>query len=248
MKVVGAEKLTSKSLAELVRDEVMRLIAKGKLQPGDRLNEVHLAEAFGISRGPIREAARELEGQGFLFSRPNQGFFVTSFSSEEIHDIYETKSWLEQAFIADLANHTDIATRRSIRSDVDSIVEADRAIFSETLFQFRLRASAYIHNRFLAELMITLYRKFYIVAVVVKASDHVAREAKIVSVLRRFWDAMIENDIEKARVIMAEDTAYWQADLLPRFAGDARDRIDPEPPELAKFGRSRVRPLFSRQA
>ena len=58
-----SEKLMSKSLAELVRDEVMRLIAKGELQPGDRLNEVHLAEAFGISRGPIREAARELEGQ-----------------------------------------------------------------------------------------------------------------------------------------------------------------------------------------
>ncbi|MFZ0206314.1 MAG: GntR family transcriptional regulator, partial [Roseiarcus sp.] len=69
MKVEAAGKLISTSLSGAVRDRLIRLIAAGDLRPGDRLNEVHWAESFGISRGPIREAARELEGQGLLVSR-----------------------------------------------------------------------------------------------------------------------------------------------------------------------------------
>jgi DNA-binding GntR family transcriptional regulator len=221
MKVATADRLTLKSLSEAVRDRLLRLIAKGELQPGDRLNEVHLADGFGISRGPIREAARELEGQGFLVSRPNQGFYVANFTPREIRDIYEAKDWLEAAFISDIAAHVEIATRRAILADIDCIDRTDRVTFTETLFQFRLRMSTHIPNRFLADLMIALYRKFYIVSAIVKVPGGEERQARIVNVLRRFWTAMVEADVEVARAIMADDTAYWLSDLPPRFAVDA---------------------------
>jgi hypothetical protein len=65
--------------------------------------------------------------------------------------------------------------------------------------------------------MITLYRKFYIIAAVVIASDDESRLARIVLVLRRFWSAMANDDVAGARAVMDEDTDYWLADLLPRF-------------------------------
>lgn len=220
MDVASTDRLTPKTLSEAVRDRLLRLIAKGALQPGDRLNEARLADEFGISRGPIREAAREMEGQGFLVSRPNQGFYVANFTPREIRDIYEAKDWLEAAFIADIAAHVDVAARKAILDDIGSIAMTDRVLFSETLFQFRLRMSRHIHNRFLADLMIALYRKFYIVSAIVKVPEEQGRRARIVNVLRRFWTAMVADDVEAARAIMKDDTAYWLSDLPPRFAAD----------------------------
>ena len=83
-----------------------------------------MAQTLGVSRGPIREAARELEGQGFLVSRPNQGFYVVDFDAQSIRDVYEAKDWLEAAFVADLARSLSFARTarnpgaRSTRSTV----------------------------------------------------------------------------------------------------------------------------------
>jgi len=220
MKVEAAHKLTTTSLSGAVRDQLIRLIAAGKLRPGERLNEVHWAESFGISRGPIREAARELEGQGFLVSRINQGFYITNFTAAEIRDIYEAKDWMEAAFISDLAAHTNAAARRSVLADVDSVEGADRIEFNETLFQFRMRMSKHIHNRFLADLMFTLYRKFYILSALVRTPETQERQVRILSTLRRFWTAIAADEIDAARTVMREDTAYWLADLPARFEAD----------------------------
>lgn len=219
MNLASTTPLHSPSLTQTVRGQLMRLIAQGTLRPGARLNEVHLAERFGISRGPVREAARELEGAGVLVSRPRQGFFVVSFTPAEIRDIYETKTWLEEAFIADLAGHLPMAARQAILADIGSIDTTGREAFGETLLQFRRHVCDQLRNRFLAELMTALYRKFYVISAVVPVTDNAVREQWILVVLRRFWTAMIAGDTDAARAVMAEDTAHWLADLPQRFAG-----------------------------
>jgi DNA-binding GntR family transcriptional regulator len=221
--------LNSPGLAHAVRGQLMRLIAQGRLRPGSRLNEVHLAERFGISRGPVREAARELEGAGVLVSRPRQGFYVVNFTPAEISDIYETKNWLEDAFITDLSAHLPVAARHAILADTGSIDTIDRESFGETLLQFRRRVCDQLRNRFLAELMTALYRKFYVISSVVPVTDNAARQEWILVVLRRFWTAMIAGDADAARAAMAEDTAHWLADLPQRFAATAEMPPSPSP-------------------
>ena len=81
------------------------------------------------------------------------------------------------------------------------------------LFAFRLRVLARLRNRFVAELMTVLYRKFYIFSVVVDVSDDDARVGRIVKTLRGFWSAMARDDLETARRALREDTAYWLAEL-----------------------------------
>ena len=73
MPSASVERLKLKSLAEAARERIMRFIARGELKPGDRLNEAQMAHRLGVSRGPIREAARELEGQDFSSAAPTRG-------------------------------------------------------------------------------------------------------------------------------------------------------------------------------
>jgi len=220
-------RLTSKTLSEAVSDRLLRLIAQGELKPGDRLNEVHLAVRFGVSRGPVREAARELEGKGVLQSRPRLGFYVATVTSREIVDVYEAKRWLEDALVADFAAHTGTAVRKSLLADIDGIDETDRVAFRENVFQFRLRTCAQVCNRFLADLLIALYRRLYTIGAVVTVEESGERQAWILTTLRRFWRAMVHDDLDAARAVMAEDTAHWLADLLPRF-DEQSDRTTPK--------------------
>jgi DNA-binding GntR family transcriptional regulator len=215
LSISSVEALRITSLSEAVRERLMRAIARGDLKPGARLNEAQMAQTLGVSRGPVREAARELEGQGFLVSRPNQGFYVVDFDAQAIRDVYEAKDWLETAFVADLARSLTIPERREILAEIDALDRSDRLAFTQNLFDFRARVVARLNNRFLADLMTVLYRKFYIVSLVVDAGDDAERVARITDVLRRFWTAMTRDDLESASEILRDDTAYWLADLPP---------------------------------
>ena len=220
--MTSVEALRITSLSEAVRERLMRAIARGDLKPGARLNEAQMAQTLGVSRGPVREAARELEGQGFLVSRPNQGFYVVDFDAQAIRDVYEAKDWLETAFVADLARSLTLLERGEILAEIDALDRSDRLAFTQNLFDFRTRVVARLNNRFLADLMTVLYRKFYIVSLVVDAGDDAARVARISLVLRRFWTAMACGDLQSAREVLRDDTAYWLADLPPSSGAGER--------------------------
>ena len=250
MPSASVERLKLKSLAEAARERIMRSIARGELKPGDRLNEAQMAHRLGVSRGPIREAARELEGQGFFVSRPNQGFYVVTLTPGEIRDICEAKDWLEAAFISDLAQNMGISQRREILSELDALDGSNGVAFTETLFQFRQRVLAMLRNRFLADLMTTLYRKFYIISVLVDIADERGGAMHILDVQRRFWTAMANENIDGARAVMREDAAYWLADLPPRFPPGPNVRRGQwhERPreEFDRRTRSRAHPMAAR--
>ncbi len=213
-------KLQTRSLSETIVDELVQLIASGGLKPGQRLNEVRLADGFGVSRGPLREAARELEGQGLVVSRPRQGFYVAEFSARDIADLYEVKRWIDEAVIEDVLTYSDVATRQEILADVNSIDDSEKMAFSNSLFAYRSRMVERLHNRFLASQALFLYRQFHIVTALVNPSDPAARIERIIGTLRRFWQALVEGDGKAAAQIMAEDREFWLADLVPRFAAN----------------------------
>ncbi|MBK1783644.1 GntR family transcriptional regulator [Prauserella cavernicola] len=71
------------------------MILDGKLPPGERLNEVHLSQALGISRGPLREAINRLAVEGLVEAVTHRGVYVRSFSARELSDFYELRVALE---------------------------------------------------------------------------------------------------------------------------------------------------------
>jgi DNA-binding GntR family transcriptional regulator len=83
------------SAADRIEAALTDDIAAGQLQPGERLDEVGLAERFGVSRTPVREALSRLLAQGILTARGGRGLRVTEYSREQLAQIFEAMYEIE---------------------------------------------------------------------------------------------------------------------------------------------------------
>jgi DNA-binding GntR family transcriptional regulator len=83
------------SLGKLVRDEMLGLILRGELAPGQRINEPDVAARLRVSRVPVREALRELESSGLVAARKHSGVFVRVLDPKEVADLYELRLALD---------------------------------------------------------------------------------------------------------------------------------------------------------
>jgi DNA-binding GntR family transcriptional regulator len=84
----------TESLTSIIRRELERMIARGELKAGERLNENALAAKLGVSRGPIREACRGLEQSGLVHVIVNRGVFVREIGQREAAELYEVRAVL----------------------------------------------------------------------------------------------------------------------------------------------------------
>ncbi|QHQ36907.1 GntR family transcriptional regulator [Algicella marina] len=119
-------------------DQLTELIVTGELAAGTKLTETGLASALQISRGPLREAIRELVEAGLLVSQPYKGLFVRSASPRDLQEIYSLRTTLEQfAFKECWAKRTpaaldDLRGRElSLRQAVDDGIAPTAAIARE---------------------------------------------------------------------------------------------------------------------
>jgi len=83
------------TLREKILETIRDAIIAGALKPGEKVAEPELADRFGISRTPIREAFRQLESEGYLTVIPRKGAVVVSFSEKDVEEFYAIKSILE---------------------------------------------------------------------------------------------------------------------------------------------------------
>src|SRR5262245_1518115 len=109
------ELVQSRSLPALLQREIERLILEGTIAAGDRLNESELAQKFGTSRGPIREALRALEQGGLVRLEKNRGVFVRVISVAEADEIYEVRAALDQQIGRLAAERAKDADLRELR-------------------------------------------------------------------------------------------------------------------------------------
>lgn len=82
-------------LRESVAKSIREAIQSGALKPGERLVEADIAEQMGISRAPVREALRQLEGEGLVETAPRRATAVARFSRDDILEIYSLRAVLE---------------------------------------------------------------------------------------------------------------------------------------------------------
>lgn len=120
---IGAKHRT---LRESVAEEIRRLIMIGELQPGERLVEDRLAEQLGVSRNPVREAIRALEGTGLVEVIPRRGAYVSQLDPLQASQLLELRAVIE-GYAARLAarNRTDEHVA-ALRECIDGGMEASR--------------------------------------------------------------------------------------------------------------------------
>ena len=121
------------SLSKLVRDDMLALILKGELVPGQRISEPDVASRLRVSRVPVREALRELESSGLVVARKHSGVFVRQLQPADIRDLYQMRGLLDgfagrcaaglpqaerQALVAVLGTSADAMLHAAGRHDV----------------------------------------------------------------------------------------------------------------------------------
>jgi GntR family transcriptional regulator of gluconate operon len=89
------EPIEQHALGDLVADKLRYRIAQGSYRPDERLVEGALAEQFGVSRGPIRDALRTMEAEGLVYTG-RKGAFVKGFTLEDIDELYSLRDAIEQ--------------------------------------------------------------------------------------------------------------------------------------------------------
>jgi DNA-binding GntR family transcriptional regulator len=94
--------------------QIREMLLSGELLPGQKVHQGELAEQLNISRIPVREALATLQAEGVLVHKPNTGFTVARFSSEDLSEIYLMRRLLE----TELLRSIDLST-----VDVDRMVE-----------------------------------------------------------------------------------------------------------------------------
>jgi DNA-binding GntR family transcriptional regulator len=83
-------------LRQRLKDVLLRRILGGAYQAGDRLVELKIAQEFGTSQAPVREALRDLEATGLVISKPRRGTYVAEVLSEGLREIYAVRGALEE--------------------------------------------------------------------------------------------------------------------------------------------------------
>ncbi|MBA5686686.1 GntR family transcriptional regulator [Rugamonas apoptosis] len=88
-------------------------ITSGSLPPGTVLRQVELAEEFGVSRIPVREALQALQSEGLVVIEPNRGAFVASYSAEQLSEMFDLRVMLEvDALRYAIPQHTERSIRK----------------------------------------------------------------------------------------------------------------------------------------
>ncbi len=112
-------------LRKQIKDELVNRIINGGYAPGERLTELRIAEQFGTSQAPVREALRDLEVTGLVVHAPRRGTYVAKKLPDSLREIYSVRGSLEETAVRTaiklLAGNT-----AELQSEVDAMAEAAR--------------------------------------------------------------------------------------------------------------------------
>lgn len=147
-------------LSEQIRNALTDDIASGALPAGASLDEQDLADRFGASRTPVREALRQLSVSGLVEMRPHRGGVVARLTSEQIMDMFETSAEIE-AMCVRLATYRMTPLERSHLLELHELSrtlvergDIDRYDAFNTSFHEAIYGAT--HNSFMAEQALTI--------------------------------------------------------------------------------------------
>ncbi len=150
------KKTKSDELLELLQEDIL----SGKLPPGTRLTEEHLAAQFGVSRTPVREALKQLAANRFADMVPHKGVVVTNIPPELMQEMFEAMAELEAA-CARLAalkmTSEERAHLKILHQRCDAAAQASDILrYHEANLDFHTAIYQGSRNGFLAEMTINL--------------------------------------------------------------------------------------------
>jgi DNA-binding GntR family transcriptional regulator len=144
---------------------ILEAIDHGTYKPGDRLVESELAERFGVSRTPIREALQRLETQSMLI-RDGRSLIVASLDHNQLAELYVVRTELEGLAARLAARHATEEEVRVLQTMIaeDRKIVGDPAALSRTNRRFHRQVHLASHNRFLVQQLDLVHRSMALLA------------------------------------------------------------------------------------
>lgn len=152
----SAERKQRRSAAQRIEKCLLDEISAGELSPGQRLDEVGLAERFGASRTPVREALSRLTAQGILVQGEKRGVFVAEYNREQLSQMFEAMHEIEAACARIVSQRLNFLARAEIEAAQIACLEAadagDRAAYLRANEEFHFAIYRATGNPYMAEI------------------------------------------------------------------------------------------------
>jgi DNA-binding GntR family transcriptional regulator len=146
---MAAVSLTPRALYQEVAELLRQRIFNRELEPGSWIDELKLAEEYGISRTPLREALKVLATEGLVTMKVRRGAYVTEVSERDLADVYHLLALLESdaaGVVATEATTAQLKELQSLHRELEKSV-GQREKFFELNEAFHMRLLAIADNR-----------------------------------------------------------------------------------------------------
>jgi DNA-binding GntR family transcriptional regulator len=198
----------------MVIDELRQAILSGRLKPGERLVEERLAEEFGVSRNPVREAIRALASQGLIEVTARRGASVVNMTEQEARETIEVRALLEghNARLAARRRDKDVIKRiqKVLRKGSQAVASGRPDELTELNLQFHRELGAAGQNTVLGDVLKILRER---TAILFSPTDPIHQQ--------RSWDehaailrAIIDGEQRRAATLAAEHVIRAGSDYL----------------------------------
>ncbi|GKS84439.1 MULTISPECIES: GntR family transcriptional regulator [unclassified Acidovorax] len=204
---MSAATLTPRALYEEVAEQLRQRIFRRELQPGSWIDELRIAEEFGISRTPLREALKVLAAEGLVTMKVRRGAYVTEVSDKDLRDVYHLLALLESdaaGVVAASATAEQLRELEGLHRELAASVD-DRERFFAVNERFHMRVLELADNRWRNQMVADLRK-------VMKLNRHnsLLKQGRIDESLRehgRVLAALQAHDAQAAACAMREHFA-----------------------------------------
>jgi len=209
------------NLTEQVYDQLIDILIRGELQPGDVIVERRMAERLNASRTPVREALGRLEAEGLVYKQPSRGVTVSPFSTEAFVELLNVRQLLESEAARLAAGRIPQDKLDTIREALKELGKQPKPSLSDIWDVDDLLHGAVADaagNALLATMIRDLRRRTH----VFNAYRNPVTPRFGVEENTELLDAIAGGDQEKARAAMAEHIESVKVAIIDRLSGSLR--------------------------
>ena len=208
--VLTDARLAPRALYEEVAELLRQRIFAHTLAPGSWVDELKIAEEYGISRTPLREALKVLAAEGLVTMKVRRGAYVTEVNEKDLRDVYHLLSLLESdaaGVVATRASATELRELQDLHAELEAAVH-DREAFFATNERFHMRILEISDNRWRSQMVADLRK-------VMKLNRHnsLLKSGRIQESLAEHRAVMAALEQRDAAAAMAQMQAHFASGL-----------------------------------
>jgi DNA-binding GntR family transcriptional regulator len=215
--------MLSHEVIDRLRDSILR----GRLPTGYRLREERIAEALGVSRGPVRNALVQLEREGLAIRRPNRGAIVAELSRRDLEEVFSIRSAVEPVACAWAAANAEPAELDEMEAIVNAYAKLTSRVTNEAAAEADLRFHDVVYRASRHKRLISLWRDLRPQVYVFMLARRYVREREFREIMiaghARIRDAIARGDEQQARAAAAEHVQTSYTRVLAEYDAEVGD-------------------------